>query len=187
MIPGLVLPAKDEQNYTQWLKRFVRENTRQTKKDDVPNAVRVSRGSNQTIVTGTVTNMLWTTQVPPQSSLSSMFNAGTSAMVGRAPRAGWYGVGAHLRWQAVAAGNRILYLYSRPAGTTGAQDLLWNQDENLGSLTINTPNTISTLIWLDTHDQVFFNVWQNSGGNLDVLFNFATTGHTPNAFMFEVR
>jgi hypothetical protein len=117
---------------------------------------RIYKAADQTIATGTVTTVLFDSQRYDTASLSA-------GGIMTAPAAGDYRMGAHIRFAANATGQRGVYLQhnsstyiaidSRPAVIGG-----WPTDV-----------TISCEYRLAAGDTVRVQVFQDSGGDLNIL------------------
>lgn len=125
----------------------------------IPSA-RVYRSTNQSISDSTDTILLFDSERRDTASLHS-----TSSNIGRltAPVAGMYAITANVEFASNTSGRREMRLLLN-GSTIIAQEI------RAGAISgINSPIHLSTLYYLAQNDYVEVQVWQNRGGNLNVL------------------
>ncbi len=127
---------------------------------DISVLVRMSGA--QTINNNTVTTVLWGTEVYDTDDMHDT-GANTERLV--APITGKYHVTLNILWEADAGavGVRTIYIRDSAAGGLARSDILpyTTAIGQIASCTIN----------LSANDYVYAQVYQNSGGGLDILLN----------------
>ena len=119
---------------------------------------RVSRGAQQTISNNTVTSLAFDTETYDNGSMHSTVTNNSRLT---AATTGYYIITGGVSWTANAVGIRQLTVFLN--GTTTIQSTYVTATAALG-----VDQNISTLYKLTAGDYVELQVYQNSGGNLDV-------------------
>jgi hypothetical protein len=117
---------------------------------------RIYNTGNQTLTTGIVTQLTWTSN---RYDVGGLSNANGFTIV----TAGWYHVGASVRWETNPNGQRFLFLY-----LDGATIIRINSQSPV-TAGYATDMGIETEYYFAAGATVRLHAFQDSGGNLDIL------------------
>ncbi len=126
--------------------------------------VRCYRSAVQSIPNATVTAMLWDVENYDTNAFHSTTGANTDRITIPSGQEGYYSITANVNWATNATGFRNGSIrVNNDATTIGA--VVYIQPYNIAS----TENSmeITTVFYLNVGDYVTFNVYQDSGGNLN--------------------
>ena len=123
-------------------------------------ACKATRGADQTISNDTTTAIAWTSE---DFDTHAVHDTATNNSRLTAPIAGIYEVSGIGRFQTNGTGSRVFRIRLNGTSTIASQEFA-------GNASIELASCLTTLVQLAAGGYVEFDVYQNSGGNLDFLF-----------------